>query len=436
MRLRLSVFVLIFILLMAACGNNNGENSQTKAGDSADVKKEVAPEPVTLKVFQLFAGITDDEFKNFIAEPVKKKYPNISFELIRSAGDVNIDSVIASGDFPDLYFIADVNLYDFHEKDVLLELSALSKKNNFNFGIFEDSVMKELKSRFDGKIYAAPFSSNFSTLYYNKDIFNELAVPIPKDGMTWEDSIALAKQITSKGSGKFIGLNAGNFSQFVSPLSNVYVNPKTLLAELNTEHWSKPLAMFKEIYTIPNNKYLDPTPANTSFAQGGLAMVAGWGGLLGQLETAEKQGAGVNFDLATYPVFKEKPKVRRAMDLHVMAVSKQSKHQDAAFQVLALMFDKDVSMLRVRQGRLSALKDKTMQTSFGADMKSLKGKNIASLFKTEAAPSSPYTKYNSSLNSVLNNGAKAMLDSGADVNTVVREMNEQANQKISAAKDK
>src|SRR5690606_1062260 len=128
--------------------------------------------------------------------------------------------------------------------------------------------------------------------------------------------------------------------------------------------------------------------------EGTAAMIGSFGARLGELEEAHKQGAPLNWDLATYPVFPQAPNKARVIGISALAISEQTAHADQAFQVLATLSEKEVTVPRVRQGRLASLKDNEVKMAFGADLKSLEGKNIAALFKLEAASPSPFTEHN------------------------------------------
>ncbi|MCC2686076.1 MAG: extracellular solute-binding protein family 1 [Paenibacillaceae bacterium] len=440
---RIAALLLSFAMVLAACSSNapKAANPNT-GGDTPDPAKSAMPtvtvnEPVTLKMFQHSANITDDEFTRFIADPVKKKYPNVSMEMVRQAPNMTVETIVASGSYPDLYFIAHADIPYYQQFGVLQELTPMIKKFNFPIDHYEKHVIDELKAPFKGQeLYAFPFSDNFSVLFYNRDIFNQLAIQPPKDGLTWDEAIALAKVVSDKGGDKFLPLHGGTFRQFASNLSPVYVNPATQKAQFQTDQWKNLLTMYRTLVNIPHNAYISPKNANEGFVKGTVAMLAAYGARLGELEEANNQGHGVNYDLATYPVFKEKPNLRRESAISVVAVSKQSKYQDLAFDVLSILSKKETNLPRVREGRQSLLSDAELKTSFGADLKSLKGKNIAAIFKTNAAPTSPYSIYNPVAEKAVDAVVNKELATGTDANTVLRQVEETANKNIEAEKAK
>ena len=48
----------------------------------------------------------------------------------------------------------------------------------------------------DGKIYGIPYATNADGVIYNKDIFNELGLQIPK---TWDEFVDVSNKIKDSG---------------------------------------------------------------------------------------------------------------------------------------------------------------------------------------------------------------------------------------------
>ena len=185
--------LVVAVLFMLLGCSQVQENPEAKKG--AD-----DPKPLTLKVFQHIANISDGEFNEFIAGPVQRKFPHITMELVRqgNAGTGrSIEELIAAGDFPDLIWTGSNFLYDFYPNDLLYDLNPLIKQYKFDIEKFDPDVIKDIKKfNSNGELYAVPFSVNYSALFYNKDIFDKFGVAYPKDGMTWNEYVELAKKVS------------------------------------------------------------------------------------------------------------------------------------------------------------------------------------------------------------------------------------------------
>jgi multiple sugar transport system substrate-binding protein len=426
MLLKLSVIALA-LLLLTCCARQEVVGT----GKPADDK------PVTLRLYQVTAFISDDEFQQFIVEPVKKKYPHITMELVRSDKDKSIDNLLAANDFPDMIFIASNSLNNVIKYNLPSDLNELVKKNNVNLNRFDKTAIEDIKAYSDkGELLALPFSTNFSIMLYNKDIFNKFGVPFPKDGMTWEEIIALAKTLErADGSTQYRGINPWDVRKFATPLSMPVVDPKTEKAAINSDGWKKAFQMMKVITDISNgnNKYpsflTDPT----------LAMFTSYGDVFGDIEKQAKTPAGLLFDwdFTTMPSFQEAPGVGFRSLSHDLAISSTSQHKEDAFKVIQLLTSDEVQMAITKRGnRFPALDDQKLKDAYGVDNTILKGKNMPAIFKTKNAKNPKPTLYDDLTVGELNNAFSKVRDGKADINTALREAEEAANLKIAAEKVK
>jgi multiple sugar transport system substrate-binding protein len=130
------------------------------------------------------------------------------------------------------------------------------KQLNFDLGKFNPEDLEGIKNQSsNGILYALPFSVNFSAMYYNKDIFDKFAVPYPKDNLTSDQAIDLAKLVARSDSGvTYQPFNPGAFGFFYGPIQLPKVDPKTNKANFDKEGFATALKMFKTIADLPGNK--------------------------------------------------------------------------------------------------------------------------------------------------------------------------------------
>jgi len=425
---RFSLLLLTVLIILSGCGNREegsaGQDGTGVATDAANLQ------PVTIRMFQSSVSITDEQFNSFFVEPVGKKYPHITMELVRGSNG-KAEQMVAAGEFPDMIFtgIGSINFYK--ELGLLVDLNPYIQKAKFNIADFEPRIIEQIKVYADkGELFAIPFLDNYSALFYNRDIFDKYGMAYPKDGMTWDEAIALARQISDKSSAQVASLCPGTFSQFSSVLSLPVVDPKTNKAVLETDKWKMLVDKFTTIHQIPGNVCRGSAEA-TDFKAGKIAMAGINGGLVTELEEMAKQGPIVNWDLATYPQFPEAPGLRRRMDVSLLMLSSSSKHPDDVFRVMQAVSAREEHLKRTRLGRMSTLKDPELKKDFAVDLTVTKGRNMQAIFKTSASAVPPFTKYNGPANSALEQAVKDVLN-GADINSALRKANERANQEIAA----
>lgn len=226
------------VLITALAGCNQGTGTKD---DKGSIQTKVTNEPITLTLYQ-HAAISNEEIDKFIVQPVQKKYPNISFNIVRKGTGTNPEELVAAGIVPDLIYTTDANTPLWRELDVPEDLNNLIKSNNFDLNRFDANAIDAVKVYSGGKgaMYALPVAQNIAALLYNKDIFDKFAVPYPKDGMNWDEIIQLARKVTKTENGiRYIGLSPDTVSRLGYGLSLPYVNPATNKATINNDNWKK-----------------------------------------------------------------------------------------------------------------------------------------------------------------------------------------------------
>ncbi|CAG7632753.1 hypothetical protein PAESOLCIP111_03411 [Paenibacillus solanacearum] len=405
----------------------------SKGGKSEETGPAAGSEPVKLIVYSYSSGIQDSEFQKFFVEPIQKKYPNISMQLVSRNGDKNTpEQVIASGELPDLILTSNVYIGMFNNLGLGMDLSALAKKHNLSFDKFDPAGMAAIKQFGDkGEVYAVPFSMNYGMMVYNKDIFNKFGVPFPTDGMTWDQTIELAKKLTRKEDGvQYIGVDPDYPENVTRQYSLPYVDEKEEKPLMNTQGYKTAFSKLKAIYDIPGfigekNKFMYTT--NGFFKDRILAMYPVWGdGVVGTFEDTANQGNPVNWDMVTYPAFEDRPGVGKPVDLHLMMLSPKSKHPEEAFRVIEALVSDEAQIAMNKTGRMTSLNNDSVKKTYASELKSFQGKNVQAVFKTKPAPIVKPTDYDLPFKQLIREGAKDMAQNNKDVNTVLREVQDKA----------
>jgi len=423
--------VLTFGLLGCAKGSENprGEGKSVSADETG---------PVTLTMYQN-AAFTQEEFQKYIAEPVKKKFPQITINMIfkddpKMTHEDMLNKLITGNTVPDILFI-DAGALNLPKKlGLAYDMTTLAKSHRFDWERLDPHALEAVKQAgTNGELYAVPFSINLFALFYNKDIFDKFGIAYPKDGMTWSELIEVGKKLErTEGGIKYRGLAPGSLVNVSSPLSLPYVDAGTGLAGLQTDGWKKAVQTFKTIEDISDDKSGGVLPF---FQNRNIAMLTNSINLINNIQAAIDKGAALNWDLAEYPSYPDQPNVGPQPVVPALAITANCSHKDAAFQVIEYLTSRDVQEILARNARVSALKDPVLKDLFGADFSGLKGKNVKSIFKSVPAKPAPLTEYDDIVSGELN---KAVMDFAkgniADVNSTLRIAEENANKAIQAAK--
>jgi multiple sugar transport system substrate-binding protein len=427
----IAIFLVVSFAIMTGCSNGTPSSVGETATNS---KVEQSKDPVHLSMYQTGASISDEEFQKFIVEPVKKKYPYITIDIVRNGKGNTIDDLIGAGGLPDIIFCSSRgSILDFITRKVPIDLTEAAKSNQMDLGKFDAKAVAAIKAWGDhGELFGIPFSINFSAMYYNKDIFDKFGVGYPKDNMTWDETVELAKKVTRTDQGvQYFGIMTGGSVLVGSTLSLPYVDPKTMKATLELEGWKRTILNEKAIHDIPGMEKMIGSYSKLFYEDQSLAMLTSPGARVGELEELQKKGVQLNWDLATFPSFSDKPGIISEIEAHVMLISGTSSHKDDAFHVLDAVTERANQINMVKAARLSSLKlDDEIKTQFGVDLTSLKGKNIAGIFKGIPADMPKPTEFTLIGRKYINDATNAVTSSKEDVNTAISEANDGFNREI------
>lgn len=309
--------------LIAAC-------SSSSSGNAKDGQ-------VTLKVLD-WNGTNTQETEKMIKETVEKELPNVKLEFEYINWDTDFSSVmqtrIAGKQLPDIIMIKGGD----HPKytDHLMDLSSEEFMSDY-----PEDIRKALQ--IDGKDYAVPYTSNFQGVFYNKRIFTENNIEIPK---TWDELIAVAETLQRKGitpfTSHFKDYQIGNsFNQFAT-IEVFSKNPtwgndlqKGEVSFAASPEFKTVFEHFEDLYNYSNKDPfgLDFTGAAEMFAKEETAM---W--IIGTWSTAQVLKNNPDLDIGFFPTpatEEENTKIIMQPD-HTFSASATTKHPEEVKQVLEI----------------------------------------------------------------------------------------------------
>jgi multiple sugar transport system substrate-binding protein len=429
----LFVCVLLTSMLAAACGGGNGAGSDNKQVAGSQ-KPKVNQDPVELIVYsQIYS---EKDFDEQYRKPMQSKFPWVTFKYIQQGKGNTLPDLIGSGTIPDLFYTNSSQFEAIKDSGLNFDLTPMIKQNKMDLNRFAEGVIDTLKAVGEGTIPGIPMFITPHVLHYNKDIFDKSGVAYPKDDMTWQDLVEVAKKIGAKSDGSI-----RPFDFQISPaiafnqLSLSPIDPKTGKASVNNGSWKELFQTFKALYEVPNNQPNEKNigDSDTAFLKDKtLAMRVGHNKIW---ELPDAIEGGLNFDMATMPYFPQAPHKQVQYVGVMMAISAQSKHKDLVFDMLSYLVSDEVQTQNARAaGNMTVLKDKKIIDQFLADVPFMKGKNIAAMTKPMLAASPPYSPLvaDTGANGIVQTEFKNFLLNKKDANTALRDAEEQINQKIGA----
>ncbi|MDF2724902.1 MAG: extracellular solute-binding protein family 1 [Paenibacillus sp.] len=429
---------MLLAALLAGCSGNAGSGGDTGKDQSTELKtKAPVDNPIySNKPIELtLSGNTDadDIWKRYIEDPIKKKFPNVT--LVRAK--TSLAELVAAGTPPDLIQFTPSGYPGLSDLGLQFDLRPLIKTYGFDTSRFIPELMDSVAAHGDsGQLYGIPLQSTLYGLLYNKDLFDKFAMPYPKGELTWDEAIALTRQMSRTESGiKYRGLEVH------SPLlqySQLSLNPITKdgKASVTSAKWQEAANMYKSIYSVPGNEEA-ATGGIANFYQpffdGKLAMLA-----ISTIRmiTQAQSVPNLNWDVAPFPTFKDAPNSGPQMNYSVLGISPTSKYKDEAFAVIAHLVSDEAQKQFVRSGFITPLKSPEVQQLLGADIPSLKNKNVQVMYKQKQA-NYIFSKYQTSkVTNAINDAFTKVRKGETDVNSALREAEELINKEIEQVKQK
>ncbi|UUZ86020.1 extracellular solute-binding protein [Paenibacillus sp. P26] len=400
-----------------------------------DGPPKISTDPVTVK-FATTAGIfSDTEFKQYVQDPLAKKYPNITVQYVNmSVQGSSLNDLVASGDIPDVVVGYGATLKRLKELKALTNMDPLIKKYQLDLNRIIPETLEYTKVNSDTDYYAGlPLFNNAFGLFYNKTLFDKFAVPYPKDGMTWEEVGDLGKKITRTYDGiQYRGFFPDGVNRMINQIELLQLD-KNNKSILTTEPWKKAFELWNSIYNYPGNADEPFNTINfsnnvTAFGKGELAMLAGYSSTLLSL----RKIPDLNFDVVTYPQHKDHMGYSTNVDTPNFSITEPSKVKDASMLILQSLLSDEVQLDLARNAKMSILTSDKVKQEFGKAIPELQGKNLNLSAMTKLKPSVPHTpKYSTSdTNKIVTDAFESVLKKEKDINTALRDADEAMNKLV------
>ncbi|GAB7055078.1 MULTISPECIES: ABC transporter substrate-binding protein [unclassified Paenibacillus] len=448
-KLTLGMTVLLLLAILTACtssGKNEGQSSNSAGTDSpakaeAEFKK-LGDEPVTLTFFSTSGTFPDVEFQTLIADPIKKKYTNVTIERIKPAASTTNEEVLSTH-VPDIIYSSSSSHQRIIRTGAYEDLRELIKRHNFDVSRIKPILwdyIKDITKDTGGEIYAIPFNANQHVLYYNKDIFDKFGIEYPTDKqLTWDQVLDIAAKLTRTENGiHYIGLSVDNLTGLAKGLGLPYVDRKTGKAALDTPEWRRIFELNKRIFEIPGYVTPDGTwnwGRDQFMKDQVIAMRVTWlANMVGPLEELRQQGVEFNWDIAPAPNFEDQLGKTREAQIHSLSVNSQSKHKDEAFRVIAEILSDEGQRILSRNGRVPAIINPELEKEYGLDIPVLQGKSVQNVFIGEPLQEHYIHPYELEITPRLTEAAEDLAVNGLDVNSAIRKATDAINKDVETLK--
>ncbi|MEF3306117.1 ABC transporter substrate-binding protein [Paenibacillus sp. GYB003] len=415
---------LVLALVLAVVGSGCGKS----AGGPADGTAKASEEPVSLVL--LNDSGTEQEFIDQLAAAVKQRHPSIDLKLYRNEKGSTLDELILAGETPDLIVSYNGKLASYRDKDLLYDMTPLIGSRRVDLNRFEAGYIEDVKiASTNNELFGLPVSLAYHALYYNKNLFDKFGVPYPKDGMTWEQVLETARKMTRNDGGtQYRGFDIGNMVWASQPLGIAAIDYKTDKATMRTDEWKRVFELMKAFYTIPGN--MTTGKAKDDFLKEKTVAMYADLAIAGELEVAAKNG--LDWDVAQYPSYPEKPNVYGNASVSVIMITKASKHKERAMQVVETAVSDEVQLESSKSGRVSPLLKADVKQAFGQSKDVFKGKSVQSIFKSKPVKYPIASQYRGKAESIVRTKFAEYASGAIDVNTALAQADEEINKAVAA----
>ncbi|MNO42251.1 Multiple sugar-binding protein precursor [compost metagenome] len=278
------------LVALAGCAEKNAETTEKAspaASSTTEASKPAASEPFKMVLRHIHIRETAIPTLKLLEEVVKKTeadVPGLKFTLDGVEDTVNrnvkLKAEMASGTQPPIFSLfGGADTQNYSKAGRLLALNDIMAE----VGI-KDSFFDLREFTVDGKIYGLPESGYIEGFFYNKKLFEEAGVEVPK---TWDDLLVVMEKLKAKGITP-LAMGAGGGDGWVA---NMLVN--NLLVALGgpsiqegfatgATKWTDPAVVetFKRVTDLVDKKYIDPNVLGLAFAEGQATFYTGKAAML------------------------------------------------------------------------------------------------------------------------------------------------------------
>lgn len=348
-RIRRLVWLCVILVLGTACTG--------AAPDGPPASSQQAAQNGPLQTIRV-AGAGDATLESLIAA-FYEKHPNYRVEAVAIPPEDEermVRDKIANGELDVVPFNPSL------VKDgLLLDLDAHIQKSRFDLKPL-GSAVEQL--RWDGKLYDLPIAVHPQVLFYNKDLFRKVGVPIPGERWTWEQLREAARQLSHGTGGERVwGLAAYNQGDMVS----MWIAQRAGLPPWQADERVVREAMQFFATLIFSDKSLpqDPNPTSPEWKprrdfQAGKSAVylANW-----LTNASLSRQVSFDWDVAPLPTLSGEPPAAMVWP-RTYGIPTTSKNQEAAWQFLSFIGGPDGAAVVAKMGHIPMYRTPAVQKAW------------------------------------------------------------------------
>ncbi|WP_051223771.1 ABC transporter substrate-binding protein [Conexibacter woesei] len=178
---------------LAACGGSSSDNAANDTNKTVSITVWHGQNQSAAKVFNQLVGRFNATHPRI---HVNSEVGAPSDALLQK-----VTTALAGGKYPDMAYIFGSNAANLARSPRVLDLTDVVKQPGWNWSDFYQAARETVT--IDGKVRAVPSDIDALAVVYNKRLFKDAGVPLPRAPWTWDDFVATAKKLTNSSKGTF-----------------------------------------------------------------------------------------------------------------------------------------------------------------------------------------------------------------------------------------
>jgi multiple sugar transport system substrate-binding protein len=345
------------LALGAACGGDSGGEA------SGSIRFLIFGDPAEIKAYRT------------LIESFGEEEPDLDVQLVEASDRedliARLSTSLAGGSPPDL-FLMNYRFYgQFAARGALEPLAPYVERSD---AFQEDDFYAEALDafRWKGELTCLPQNISSLVVYYNRDLFERFGVPVPKDGMRWNELVFRAQQMTRDKSGQPVrgadpdlpqantapaevfGLGVEPSIIRVAPF--VWSNGGELVDDtddparftLDTVEAKQAIELFFQLRTlhgvVPSDQEVEAEDDESRFVNGRLAMLLDSRRAVPSL----REAAEFDWDVVSLPYFREPANILHS---DAYCLTKASGSKDAAWRFVEYALGPEGAAVVAKTGR-------------------------------------------------------------------------------------
>lgn len=236
-----SVLAGMMVLSAAACGGGSSEPAAGGNGGTAAAGTQAAGNQAASgeqKVIKFMHRFPDEPYNSFIEGKLHEYealHPDVKFEITSAQNQEykeKIKIVVGGDDTPDIFFswVGDFT-ERFIREGLILDLTPYMEADpEWKDSLIESQIEQYVNS--DGMLYGIPFRLDCKLFFYNKKIFDENNLEVPK---TWDEFINVCETLKAAG---ITPIGYGNqepwsASHYIGTLNQIFVPDEVRAKDYN-----------------------------------------------------------------------------------------------------------------------------------------------------------------------------------------------------------